>query len=276
MPWKKIERHKGEQSSAHEHAQGGEKLDDKPHQVTVDGKIETNFPLNLVKKYDAASDKQERWDQKKFLAEIVTIGFLFIYTTVAAWQACLTNRSLADQRDALHVLQRPWIGVGSKTATQDDVAVEEGKEPFFFTDIENFGNTPAWNETTIDNLVLRCPPGGIAHDTFLNNPPDMARWNGAKVSVNILMPHDPSSHTGGVSIGRPFTAQDMQNLVSGRCVLYYYGHTTFCDVFNQAHWRHFCSQYMPGTKNLMRICSQYNDGDEDYPDQPAEPCVVSK
>lgn len=253
------------------------------HTVLVHGSVQAYPPPEIAQKHDAERKEDTirhdaeriedtKWGRRKFILELGTFVAVVIYASLTAWQACLTNDSLKDQRNALHVQQRPWIAVGSKTATKDDVAVEEGRMPEFYTQIENVGNTPAWNETTIDNIDLRCRDEGFLNDHFLDNPPDMPRYNGAKVSVNTLMPHDPSAQTGGVSIGRPFTAQDIHDLSTGRCILFYYGHTTFCDIFNHAHWRHFCSQYVPGTKNNLRICSAYNDGDEDHPELKTETC----
>lgn len=253
------------------------------HNVLVKGAIEVNPPHSLISKHDAqrkediSKRKDERredtlWETKKHRLEKWTLVAIIVYATITAVQAYLTNRSLTDQRNALHVQQRPWIAVGTKTATIDDVPVEEGKQPIFYTYIENFGNTPAWNETTIDNIDLRCPNVDFLHDHFFDNPPDMPRWTGAKVSANTVMPHDSAPpRTGGVGIPA-FTAQDIANLSTGRCVLFYYGRSTFCDIFNHAHWRHFCSQYLPGTKNSMRVCSEYNDGDEDHPELPLQSC----
>lgn len=111
MSHEKSKRKKNKQPSANKHPVGDDKLDHKPDRVTVSGKIEADFPPNLVEKYDAASDKQESWDRKRFIAEIATIILLFAYTTVALWQGCSAKKSA----EAAQMANRPYVGVNGIT-----------------------------------------------------------------------------------------------------------------------------------------------------------------
>src|SRR5580698_2094304 len=108
MSRKKSKRKKNKQRPAHKHPVGGEKLNDKPEHVHVNGQIETTIHPDLVKKYEAGQDKQDSREDTKLKIEIGTLVVVFVYTAIAAWQACTTYNVANTSQRQLELDQRPW------------------------------------------------------------------------------------------------------------------------------------------------------------------------
>jgi hypothetical protein len=133
---KKAKRKKHKQPAAYEERGGDKKLNDKPHHINVGGKIEADFPPKLVDKYEAANTEQSAWNRKNFIAQIITITVVLIYTTIAFWQGCSANDSAKAAKTsgdlakaALIADKRPWLGPERKpdvtlTNTEKGVQVE--------------------------------------------------------------------------------------------------------------------------------------------------------
>jgi hypothetical protein len=51
------------------------------------------------------------------------------------------------------------------------------------------------------------------------------------------------------------------NVQRGTWIQYFFGEVRYKDVFGNAHWTHFCSQFVPATKSGTQ-CSIYNDTDD--------------
>jgi hypothetical protein len=90
---KKPKRKKKKHPTGHKNPEGEKKLDDKPSHVNVGGKIEVDFPQDLVKKHETASSEEGRWKRKEFIVSIITAILIFLYTTVAAWQGCSNQKA---------------------------------------------------------------------------------------------------------------------------------------------------------------------------------------
>src|SRR6266481_8651278 len=96
---KKSKRKKQKHPTGHEHSEGGAKLNNKPEHVNVSGKIETDFPQNLIEKYDTAGKKEDGWNRKQFFVSLATAIIVFAYTTVAAYQGCMSKRQVGIAQD---------------------------------------------------------------------------------------------------------------------------------------------------------------------------------
>ena len=61
--------------------------------------------------------KRDVWDWVKFAAEIVGIGVVIVYTTIAALQWCEMKKANTTAQESLQAQTRPWIGIeGNKVA----------------------------------------------------------------------------------------------------------------------------------------------------------------
>jgi hypothetical protein len=234
--------------------------------VYIEPGAKIDFVEDLRKKYETAQTDDNTHKTQQLLWTKIAAGLLLVTAGITWWQGCLTRESITNNTAQFQVSQRPWIEVGGKAEPIGGASVATGEQPAIYTTIENVGNTPAWEERTKDTLDLHCFPAGTK-DNFLDNPADIGQLDPSKVSAAVIMPHG-HHQTGGVTIGRAFTEADMNRIRDGNCVLYYYGRTNFCDIWDHQHWRTFCDQYVPETKSGFRICSKYNDGDENHSEEP--------
>jgi hypothetical protein len=161
---KKSKRKKHQQSTGHERTEGDAKLSHPPDHVNVSGKIEANLPPQLVEKYDAASKNENGWNRKQFVVSVVTAIIVFVYTTVAGWQGCLSRQQVKISQEVFDAVNRPYVGLAGNTPERNDAA----KTLSIKFPIKNFGSTiPATNvlvgwKPTLDgqnlNVVYDTPP----------------------------------------------------------------------------------------------------------------------
>jgi hypothetical protein len=275
MSHKKSKRKKNKQTSANRHPIGGDKLSDKPDCVTVTGNIEAGFPPKLVEKYDAANNKQESWDRKKFRAEIVTIFLVSVYTTVAIWQGCSNKRAadaaksaaataaaaLKGSQDSFALDQRAWVGpervVHSKISD---------RHPSFGMVLRNTGKTPAIDfKSGIMVSLFQKGQFKVAypestHECTTKRQPLSARYksNAERFSISSATVFPQQEFT---PLSEPIgDLPHAKQLRTGDPILYIYGWASYQDVFGQEHCTHFCSYLTTDLENA-RACDTYNDAD---------------
>jgi hypothetical protein len=136
---KKSKRKKHKHPAGHKHPEGAAKLNTKPDHVNVTGKIETDFPPNLVEKYDSASKKENGWNRKQFFVSLATAIIVFAYTTIAAWQGCLSKKQVEIAQRTFDAVNRPYVGTWNPIAGRDD------KQRILTINfhLKNFGSIPA-------------------------------------------------------------------------------------------------------------------------------------
>jgi hypothetical protein len=167
------------------------------------------------------------------------------------------DKSLAASDRALRIQERAWVGMSNVNTPQ---SVEEGVQFAAYSDVNNFGHSPATNVTQGAAMELRCRP-------FPKNP----TYPDTEVSHETIMPGDHRA-TGVAGFPVPITSVQIAALKSGKCVLYFYGEIKYCDIFGESHYTHMCAHWLPGTKHAFMGCNVYNDSDSDYPDRPPEQC----
>jgi hypothetical protein len=121
--------------------------------VNVSGKVETQFPPNLVEEYKTSSGKNDRREDKRFIVEIVTLGFVILLGILGLIQSCQAIKSAngvvtANQiaKDNFRTDQRPYLirGVSSTPATLEIVADgPHAGQLRFGIPFENYGKSPA-------------------------------------------------------------------------------------------------------------------------------------
>src|SRR5271165_170604 len=261
MSGNKSKRKKYHHPAEHEHPKAGDKLGNKPDQVTVSGNVETNFPPNLVEKYDTANEKQEARDYKRFAVEIVTAVLLFVYTTVAIWQGC-SNKKAADAaksaantaeksvvwtEKSIKIDQRPWLQViqDIKTPTPDSPLC-----PFGATlKVTNTGKTPAMH--VVSKTVVRVVPNGI----YLDFPYDERIVSWWSWTTGAIFPNEPTP----ISIRCKITPNDYIIYKRKTAYAVEYSELTYDDIFGDKHWVRRCNPIAskPGIYTFER-CTGYN------------------
>jgi len=167
---------------------------------------------------------------------------------------------LKAQIEVMKSEQLPWVGVREIIPMAD---VKANVDFSVGAIVENSGKSPAINEETwIYASRVLC---GIP---FPANPIPKHPANTPVVHI-MLMPG--GIHQSG-AVKLHINQEIMENLSSGRCGLYVFGETTYCDIWNHAHYRHFCWQWQPGTQREFYACATFNDGDQDDPTAAPKVC----
>ena len=108
---KKSKSQKRQHPTGYKNPEGGNKLNQKPGSAIVSGKVEAGFPPNLAEKHEAANHEQDSWNRKKFRVELATAILLLIYTTIAAWQGCLSRNLVITANKTFEAANRPYVGL---------------------------------------------------------------------------------------------------------------------------------------------------------------------
>jgi hypothetical protein len=269
---KKSKRKKKKHPTGHEHPEGDAKLNNKPEHVNISGKIEADFPPNLIEKYDTASNKENGWNRKQFVVSLVTAILIFVYTTVAAWQGCSSKRAAVAATSAANTAektlkssiraawleQRAWVNLSSVPA---DVwnALKDGQPinvPFI---LDNTGKTPA--KKVCGTILIQIVKNG--------EQPDFNRVTGG---TNYVFPNVvPQYHEKILAPAFEPPEKPMildpevhKSLLAGRSHIFDFGKLEYVDVWNVKHWVTFCG--MPGTSGGGPLaCANYNQIDDNEP-----------
>lgn len=114
--------------------------------IQVRGEIETTIPPDLVKKHDAAEEKQEARDKLRFRVEVAGLVFVIIYAGLTAWQGCLTRHLVKISQDTYTAANRPYLGVdGIDLSQTTDPANPKLPAAKVDVHIKNFGPVPSIN-----------------------------------------------------------------------------------------------------------------------------------
>ena len=181
---------------------------------------------------------------------VAAIGYAFV--TYLQWK---------DLRHNFIVDQRPWLAMQRINTTAE---VKAGVRFWAFTDMKNFGKTPA--NHVHGERVLRIICGGFPADPYYPHLafPVPSRPDLNQRVYNMLMPGEAQSIE-PTGMEHALTEDETKEPTSGRCQLYFYGKIEYCDIFGDFHYRHVCGQWLPGTTNTFITCGTYADGDEDDP-----------
>jgi hypothetical protein len=171
-------------------------LDNKPDNIIVAGKIEANFPPDLIEKYEAASKKQASWDCKKFIAELVTIGLLFAYTSIALWQGCLNKTAIQKLSENFIKDQRPWVWPGKIYPVPPKVGEQVRADVFYV----NYGKTPAIKMKSAGKVLLFVGEGILKQaDTFFATFDESKVQGGSEIILPPGIPPDLKNSLGYIT-----------------------------------------------------------------------------
>jgi hypothetical protein len=225
---KKSKRKKRKKQSPLERAEADEHLNKRSPQVEITGHVETNFPPDLVGRYDTASEKEEGWNHKRFVAEIVGAILLAVSVGTIGWQGSLLRESNKINRDALQSVQRAfvrWTGFRTTPALKRSPSGQDQRWWLFENTWENSGNTTATEVVQyfeVDELAVE---------------PNDEKFRGkVKASDLIVSVIGPRGTTQSGTIEKPESfiyglRPDLSHTIESNQRIFFWGWIVYRDVF---------------------------------------------
>lgn len=232
--------------------------------IEVRGVIETKLPPNLAQERNTAEQKKETRDKRRFVVEVIGAILVFIYATIAAYQACLIWKSNKINHSSTVVNNRAWLqpSFSWPDPKQDGFPdLANIKELNFPMKVVNVGNTPT-GQVTIDTIIE------IADS---NNEPSLdysathKEIFGGSIFPKQSWPfpailYRPDGSEGFIS------PSEVEQLQLGKSYIVVFGKISYTDSFG-THWTHFCAWrgYAIGKTFMADNCANYNQVDiQDY------------
>jgi hypothetical protein len=243
-----------------ERTEADQHMNKRPPHVDITGRVEANFPPSLVEKYDAAGEKEERWNRKIFSAEIVTAILLAASVAAVAWQGFLLRESNKTNREALESAQRPWVGISGNDSFRLQLVKGEALKVVLIP--KNFGTAPALKEISV-NKMEEVPPLGRAPNfsayTRQEAGPPTVLFPGSASTIQIDTTK-PSAQ--GNVVFAHLTDEEIRQIKTGVVRIYLYGSIWYEDTFHKAHTTDYCFMYNPETSTesiaSFIACSEHN------------------
>jgi hypothetical protein len=161
-------------------------------------------------------------------------------------QAALDATVKNFQRD-----QRAWLGVSDDTYSIAETGPETSSAI-----VLNTGKSPAIDILCRITGTTKLK-GDDLRDSDIIYPPGLLTLEQGTIFPNQHFPLNaggPSMEVGAQKIW-------FENVQSGAWIQYFFGELRYKDVFGNDHWTHFCTQFVPATKNGTP-CPIYNDTDD--------------
>lgn len=196
------------------------------------------------------------------------------------------NAALNDNIKNFRVEHRAWVGtMQAVTAAYMEGGknryVKEGQPAKCGVILINSGRTPARKLRGVVSLLtlqageeltpkFEIDNTTIPHSNVVMQPGTQLMLLPSLNTLNIKLPgilvetSDASmAGTGDASVSvkeKPYSKADIDDLASGKKVLYMFGLITYEDIFNQSHWTKFC-MYLSTDLSTFTGCPQYNETD---------------
>jgi hypothetical protein len=262
---KKSKRKKHKKHTKLERTETDEHLNKRPPHVDITGRVEANFPPDLIEKYDAAGEKEEGWNHKIFVAEIVAAILLAASVAAVAWQGFLLRESNKVNHEALVSVQRPFIVFDKIQIQKTTVRLPSGDQRQWRIWISwlNSGTTPA--PRTLHHFDLRVLPEEPTDKIFRGNPVD------ASFTVGYIGPK-LTQESAGIYMPESFFLTDPNSTIFSAEKKFFWGWAAYIDVFSDTtlHLTEFCQQLVgvavSPTANspilVTKDCKHHNCTDE--------------
>jgi hypothetical protein len=210
------------------------------------------------------------------VATIAVALFTYVLARVTGRQARLTRqlaesteiaaRAAQDSASALPVLERAYVFIETEPNSLRDIPMRfQRKDPegadlaaarpsTIGFNVANQGKTPAIIKATSFTLQYRAD---IDHPLLLQ--PEPLRAGPAAIPAGAVSTPSfaPAEHVpNGVfnlaaSLAQPLTADEIERLRAGACVLLFVGRVIYDDVFGNEHEVRVCRRYDPNTRELV-------------------------
>lgn len=256
------------------------------HFATV--RVETQFPKELIEKYDSSQTqgyRLQRWGFRLqiglLIATVLAFIAAFAYARIAykQWRAMgsalrESQRQTAVSINSSRLEQRAWI----QTTIRLPDAMRSGTPFSIPVKIENTGKTPAKNVFgyVVVNFfpATEAPRLEVPENWQLFKYGMLAAGRGDETKYDLLStkPVKDASHIAHIP-----TRDDVMAFAGRKTRLVTYGKLCYDDAFGVHHWLTFC-QYTPiGEREDQPLihCVNYNAADsyEEYPDD-SKPCPI--
>jgi len=260
---KKSKRKKHKKHPDLQRTEADEYVNKRPPHVDITGRVEANFPPDLIEKYGVASDKEEGWNRKKFRAEIIAAILLAASVFAVAWQGFLLRESNKTNRQALESAQRPWVGISGNDSFRLQLVKGEPLRVILIS--KNFGTAPALKEMSANKMEEVSPIGHTptfnAYTSAEAGPPTVLFPGSAStIQVDTAKKSDQ-----GNMVFTHLTDEEIRQIRTGIIRIYLYGSIWYEDTFHKAHRTDYCFMYHPETSSestaSFTACSQHNYAD---------------
>jgi hypothetical protein len=260
---KKSKRKKHKKHPDLERTETDEYVNKTPSHVDITGRVEANFPPDLIEKYDTASDKEEGWNRKIFVAQIIAAFLLAGSVAAVAWQGSLLRESNKTNREALESAQRPWVGISGNDSFRLQLVKGEPLKVVLIP--KNFGTAPALKEISVNKMEEVTPLGHIpnfnAYTREEAGPPTVLFPGSAStVQVDTTKPSDQ-----GNTVFAHLTDEEIRQFRAGIIRIYLYGSIWYEDTFHKPHRTDYCFMFNSETSSENNAsfiaCSEHNYAD---------------
>jgi hypothetical protein len=252
--------------------------------------VENHVPPSVHNDDKTSRDKSCALEKRKFIVAVITLLLLFAYTSIAAYQACLTRSAIRDSKDsfrktlkqmkdqttaqqvaanasksaaetsdkalgasisATHLDQRPWVvWTGSKLSEEPQI----GKEFTIICWIINTGKTPAIDVVPISKVLIwhgEPPPTHFGIST-----------KGA-LSRSILAPGTGTGSKASFTTDSfKLDAQQIDAYRRRQSSVYVHAKVFYTDTFDDLHWTTICISHEFGMPlDSFSFCEKGNDVD---------------
>jgi hypothetical protein len=239
-------------------------------------RAELQIPHSVTDACHSEQKRKYRLEWWKFCVEILTLLAITAYAVIAYHQwgamkdaADATKKSADATTKAVQIAentlkanieisrrdQRAWVGVIAveppvlKDPNNNPVYVKEGLPAKFGVVISNFGKSPALKVKPAINAYL------LAADAKLSPGYGI----GERRSIGVIQPQArgtlPTNPTPTI-----FNASHINDMKSGKLILYLFGMITYEDVFKEPHCTTFC-MFLSPSLNAFMTCNTYNQAD---------------
>jgi hypothetical protein len=230
--------------------------------VYIEPGAQIDFVKSLREKYDADQKENVAHNKKQLFWTKVGAALILFYAGITLWQVVVTRSALKTSSQQFLLDQRPWLT--PKDSPIIGGSVDANSHIVVHLEVENTGKSPAIHSMShLEISANICPdayppPGGVH---LVNDP-------GPVVYKTIF----PGRSQGGDILNYPLDERTMERLNSGACGFYVAGKITYCDLTGFAHYQNWCWKWEKGRPLVWDVCTTYNDGDQDHPEVPPQPC----
>jgi hypothetical protein len=276
---KKSKRKKHQKQADLKHTEADKHLNKRPPHVDITGRVEANFPPDLVKRYDTAGEKEEGWNRKIFAAEIIAAILLAASVGAVAWQGYLLRESNRINRESLQSVQRAFVTFREMRGSGHYEFINGKNAPFYtFTPwFENSGNTPAIDIVNSLNADWKMLPNVELDERKFKGLIDKSKMAIATLGPKNMLPFGYSEVEEKMIFGDEFTTLMKKHppMTTMPCL---WGWMAYHDVLagTKAHVTEFCVKITgfttsvengkAGVRFINSTCREHNCTDETCPD----------
>ena len=215
----------------------------------------SDFTNEINRNTKAAGTSQDEFQKDSLYWTKFSAYSSLLFATLTLLVSVLTIWILKNQLHTMRVDQRPWMVVGSNIPPP-----VENQPLLVRLNVANTGKTAAKRvQQTFIVRILKTTELPI----FDYNVPNVRAFAGVVASNQpspINVPVLASVDDAGNPNPRRMTKADVDDFTSGKSYIFVFGKIEYYDVYDVAHWLHFCFWSARGGAPT-KTCTDYNDTD---------------